>query len=1095
MPDLPVLAIILPCLTGSGGLDRTLHNLAEQVGPFRLHCQVVQAAPARCPDTAQQLAWWQEQFRSGRRRAECQGLDFRHGIAADSGLASCLEHGIEACPADSIFGWMMPGDTLAPEVLQRATEAMQHFPPEQLSWLSAFSEPLPDPVLQAGLSDGIHWEALPPAGTFFRNWLWRKAALEPTVQDSDPGTAAWALWRQFSQHAGLVQSAPAQAGPRPQPLQPDAAALETLLPASRRRAALAALATQAEAGPPLAWRSLSRCPDRDQLVITGEDARPALARQCSRLHGTAPALPDTAAQPSREIARAAAPANAADRITFQDNILAYDSGWQYPAVTEQHAYRQLRDRGSVPEGVTYLAYPWATLIDKLHRKTADLQPRLAEFRAFCARVPKDTVKVTVCQHIKMKEELELFRLAGVTEIFWSHATHEDTAALNLDGLRLHPFPLFPVQAAEPDNAPAGSGQRPHLFSFIGARANQHYLTGCRNWILDLLQDDPRGQITGRDSWHYNKVVYGHQIHSDGSRLAAAGLVDTSASNEFRASLRASVFSLCPSGTGPNSIRLWESLGLGAVPVILADNWVPPGDPALWQAGAVFCDETPDTIRALPDRLAALAADPDALARLRHGGRQLWALYGPDSFIYDLQKFMLEAADGLDSPARLPALLPGLAEELTVPQALKARPETAALYLSGLASRLLLDGSAALEAHSGDPLAQAAEAQARAALAPEHPLVRQLDRTLALMHRRADRLPAAQAPAAPALIRRGPIRVCLAGKHSNRTPLAYEPFRKLARDRITLVETLRGADIMLTGFSADLREMAPALAAAQQKNPDLQLAVLSEEPLWDSIWNNDLMSRHQQMEVGSHRLDYHVFNHSNSAIFDFETIPYFLLTRTEFQARYGLLLARHAHLSPRALLQHWHSAPIPAAFYAEVRENPAYSKTWPEQEVAGLSVYRTELARGVTLPGTLREGQGWRPGAKRQALPDWHLDKIAALDMRARVVAAYENTHQASYISEKIFDAFVVGGIPAYYAAPGHRIHDLVPDAAMINTYGQSAAQAAERIAGFTPDFAFAEAWLETATRLQAQFSDLQAIAQDRRQITDRVLSALESCLS
>ena len=110
------------------------------------------------------------------------------------------------------------------------------------------------------------------------------------------------------------------------------------------------------------------------------------------------------------------------------------------------------------------------------------------------------------------------------------------------------------------------------------------------------------------------------------------------------------------------------------------------------------------------------------------------------------------------------------------------------------------------------------------------------------------------------------------------------------------------------------------------------------------------------------------------------------------------------------------------------------------------------------PGTLREGQGWRPGAKRQALPDWHLDKIAALDMRCKVVSAYENTHQNAYISEKIFDAFVTGGVPTYYAGPNHRVHDLVPEAAMINTYGLSAKEAAAKIAGFTPDLAFAEAW-------------------------------------
>ena len=45
--------------------------------------------------------------------------------------------------------------------------------------------------------------------------------------------------------------------------------------------------------------------------------------------------------------------------------------------------------------------------------------------------------------------------------------------------------------------------------------------------------------------------------------------------EFINVLKQSKFSLCPSGTGPNSTRLWESLSFGSIPVILADTYVLP----------------------------------------------------------------------------------------------------------------------------------------------------------------------------------------------------------------------------------------------------------------------------------------------------------------------------------------------------------------------------------------------------------------------------------------------------------------------------------------------------------------------------------------
>lgn len=39
--------------------------------------------------------------------------------------------------------------------------------------------------------------------------------------------------------------------------------------------------------------------------------------------------------------------------------------------------------------------------------------------------------------------------------------------------------------------------------------------------------------------------------------------------------------LCPRGDGTSSIRLYEALAVGAVPVIIADDWVPPAGPA-WE---------------------------------------------------------------------------------------------------------------------------------------------------------------------------------------------------------------------------------------------------------------------------------------------------------------------------------------------------------------------------------------------------------------------------------------------------------------------------------------------------------------------------------
>jgi len=46
-------------------------------------------------------------------------------------------------------------------------------------------------------------------------------------------------------------------------------------------------------------------------------------------------------------------------------------------------------------------------------------------------------------------------------------------------------------------------------------------------------------------------------------------------DEYKHVLASSKFSMCPSGSGANSIRLWESLSYGSVPILLADTYILP----------------------------------------------------------------------------------------------------------------------------------------------------------------------------------------------------------------------------------------------------------------------------------------------------------------------------------------------------------------------------------------------------------------------------------------------------------------------------------------------------------------------------------------
>lgn len=76
-------------------------------------------------------------------------------------------------------------------------------------------------------------------------------------------------------------------------------------------------------------------------------------------------------------------------------------------------------------------------------------------------------------------------------------------------------------------------------------------------------------------------------------------------------LSRSRFVLCPRGNGTSSIRLYESLAMGAVPVIIADDWRPPPGPS-WEKFSIRWPE--GRTDGLLQTLEAMDADWPALSR-------------------------------------------------------------------------------------------------------------------------------------------------------------------------------------------------------------------------------------------------------------------------------------------------------------------------------------------------------------------------------------------------------------------------------------------------------------------------------------------------
>lgn len=255
--------------------------------------------------------------------------------------------------------------------------------------------------------------------------------------------------------------------------------------------------------------------------------------------------------------------------------------WQFPCRTEAAAHELHQALPEAPrhgdEVHVYLGLPWATFIDKRSRlghEPADMQRelmmqrvRLSGYRQVLQAHGAGLRVHTVCQHILWPQLLDTWKALGVTDAWLSHAPpgcrHADAAPLTL-----HPWRLFAVNVEDPQRRTGlrvgvDPADKPLLASFVGAHADD-YVSDVRPRLM-ALAGEPGLHVRMTEQWHFGDVVYQHQVL--GHPLHRSYRIDDAVAS-YNTVLSDSVFSLCPSGSGPNTLRLWESLAVGAVPVLL-----------------------------------------------------------------------------------------------------------------------------------------------------------------------------------------------------------------------------------------------------------------------------------------------------------------------------------------------------------------------------------------------------------------------------------------------------------------------------------------------------------------------------------------------
>ncbi|MDD2728271.1 glycosyltransferase [Malikia sp.] len=304
--------------------------------------------------------------------------------------------------------------------------------------------------------------------------------------------------------------------------------------------------------------------------------------------------------------------------------------WQFPCRTEQDAWEQARSASScvaIVERDIYIGLPWATFIDRnqAHRVTLFLMAsRLKQVRDFLAQHGIRLRVHTVCQHVFWYRHLDWFRDLGVTDLWISH---KEQGWDEEEGIRLHAWSLYAVNYRDPARQ-AGLeikpvAERGTFASFVGAYM-AHYLSDVR-LRLQGLAGLPGYEVRLTNQWHFNQSVYQYQVNGE---VPAADATDSAAVLGYNRMLSDSVFSLCPVGAGPNTLRLWESLATGAIPVVLSDrHQLPdldvfaPGSGLRWEDALILHPE--DQLDALDARLRAIPSE--RLQEMQRKGRQLYLL--------------------------------------------------------------------------------------------------------------------------------------------------------------------------------------------------------------------------------------------------------------------------------------------------------------------------------------------------------------------------------------------------------------------------------------------------------------------------------------
>lgn len=222
--------------------------------------------------------------------------------------------------------------------------------------------------------------------------------------------------------------------------------------------------------------------------------------------------------------------------TFFEDIFKYE---KFPV--EFECYKQLKQIKTL----NYIAVPWTQILNSHWLDFPNRQPSEYYFRHLSKTKVEQQNNFTVCQHDSYMLLENYFKHLNITKVF----TPLHDISNQIENVKILPISFTSMWDFERVNKDIS-------VSFIG--------TYTSHPIRERMKHRVHGpNIIYRDQYHIQTQTFKIENFKKNEE------------NEYKQILQRSRFSLCPRGSSPSSVRFWESIHAGAIPILISDNWCLP----------------------------------------------------------------------------------------------------------------------------------------------------------------------------------------------------------------------------------------------------------------------------------------------------------------------------------------------------------------------------------------------------------------------------------------------------------------------------------------------------------------------------------------